>query len=50
MKMTIVLNHSKLLGFRLNDKGTSSRTGQKTGIKAGVKAGIKLGAKRGQKT
>ena len=57
--MTVVLNHKKLLGFRLVDSAIGAKAGTKRavdhlGAKAGVKVGAKvitfIGAKAGAKT
>ena len=43
--MTIVLNHKKLLGFRLLNAAPSGKVGVKAGVKVGVKVGVKAGVK-----
>lgn len=43
--MTIVLDHKKLLGFRILAPTVGGKAGVKTGAKPGQKAGAKLGVK-----
>jgi len=43
--MAIVLNHKKLLGFRIAAATVGGKAGLKTGSKAGLKTGVKIGAK-----
>ena len=40
--MTVVLNHKKLLGFRIVARAVGGKSGVKTGSKPGQKAGVKL--------
>lgn len=39
--MTIVLNHKKLLGFRIVDRTPGGKSGAKIGNKPGEKVGLK---------
>ena len=39
--MTIVLNHKKLLGFRIVARTASGKSGAKIGNKPGEKSGVK---------
>jgi len=40
--VTVVLNHKKLLGFRIVARALGGKSGVKTGSKGGQKAGVKL--------